>query len=374
MLKKLLLLSGLIFLFAGFSIAQDYPILWEDHFEDDDLHALHNVGWIYYPENDVAGQVVQQRDGALFVEAGSYGGLVGVGLIETNGIPQITWDADLNPSPGTVDSLLFDMWGDPNQELTFQINFARFTTSNFFVGTRMPLDSSRGDSNPTDAPAYALVLSPLQDMIICGKYEGPMAALAPDTWTYFHQGAAFDFDLEVYYWVKWYLKDGDIKGKIWEGELTDEPAQWLFEVVDPNPRVQGKFTMFAAMGAPPAPGAGDQFYLDDIVMRATAATSVEKKTSLTAQDFSLSQNFPNPFNPTTTIAFSLNKKAPAKLVVYNTMGQVIRTLVDDDLNAGSHQVVWDGLDDMHNAASSGLYFYQLISNGQSQTRRLVLMK
>ena len=372
--KKLLLLIGLGFLLAGSVIAQELPILWEDHFEDDDLTAIKNVGWIYYPEADVAGQVVEQREGALFVEAGSYGGLVGVGLVETNGIPEIVLDEDGNITDSTIALSVTDQWGDPNQILTFQINFARFTTSNFFVGTRMPLDSSRGDVDPTESPAYALVLSPLTDAVICGKYAGPMAALAPDTWTYFHAGEAFDFDLEVYYWVKWYLNEGDIKAKLWEGELEDEPAEWLFEVVDPEPRVEGNFTMFAAMGAPPAPGGGDQYYLDDIVMRATSTTAVEHKNTNVLDHFNLSQNYPNPFNPTTSISFTLSKKDNAKLVVYNTMGQVIRTLIDYEMTAGSHQVIWDGLDESSNPLSSGVYLYQLISNGQTETKRMVLMK
>ena len=278
MFKKLLLFTGLILLFSGSVIAQDYPILWEDHFEDDDPAALKDIGWIYYPEEDVAGQVIEQREGALFVEAGSYSGLVGVGLVETNGIPEIVLDENGNITDETIALSITDQWGDPNQILTFQINFARFTTSNFFVGTRMPLDSSRGDVDPTESAAYALILSPLTKSVICAKYEGPMAALAPDTWTYFHQGVAFDFELEVYYWVKWYLNEGDLKGKVWEGELEDEPAEWLFEVVDPDPRVTGKFTMFAAMGAPPAPGQGDQYYLDDIVMRSSELSSTHPVT------------------------------------------------------------------------------------------------
>jgi len=263
MFKKLLLIAGVIFIFAGLTIAQTYPVLWEDHFEDDDVNALHNVGWVYYTQEDVPGQVVEQRDGALFIEAGSYAGMAGVGVVETNGIPQISLGENGNITDTTIDSSLMDMWSAPNQILTFQANFARFTTSFFLVGTRMPIDSSRGDANPTDQPAYALFFSPLQDMVSIGRYDAAMQALAPDSWTYFGQ-ASYDFDLEVYYWVKWYLNEGDLKCKVWEGELEDEPTEWLFEVVDPNPRVTGKFTMFAAMGAPPAPGQGDQYYLDDI--------------------------------------------------------------------------------------------------------------
>ncbi|MFH1890689.1 MAG: T9SS type A sorting domain-containing protein [Candidatus Kuenenbacteria bacterium] len=90
--------------------------------------------------------------------------------------------------------------------------------------------------------------------------------------------------------------------------------------------------------------------------------------------YDLGQNYPNPFNPTTSISFALTKKDMTKLVVYNTMGQAIRTLVDYEMTAGNHHVIWDGLDDNFNPVSSGVYLYQLISNGQTQSKRMLLMK
>ncbi len=375
MFKKLLLIAGVIFIFAGLAIAQDYPILWEDHFEDDDIHALHNVGWVYYTQEDIPGQVVEQRDGALFVEAGSYLGAAGVGLVETNGLPQISLDENGNITDATIDSSLLDMWSDPNQILNFQVNFARFTSSFFIVGTRMPIDTSRGDADPTEQAAYALFFSPLQDMVSLGRYDAPMQALDPTSWTYFGQ-AAYDFDLEVFYRVKWYLHEGDLKLKIWEGDPEDEPAEWLIDAVDPDPRVEGTFTMFGMLGDSPAAGEGDQVYLDDIVMTSSIpGSSVDaKKDNVVANDFQLTQNYPNPFNPTTSISFALTKKDMTKLIVYNTMGQAIRTLVDYEMTAGNHQVTWDGLDDNSNSVSSGVYLYQLISNGQTQSKRMLLMK
>ena len=72
MLQKLLIFVGsmlLIVAASGFALAQQqYPIIWEDHFEDVDSLALKNVGWIYYPEQDVPGQVIRQKDGELFID------------------------------------------------------------------------------------------------------------------------------------------------------------------------------------------------------------------------------------------------------------------------------------------------------------------
>lgn len=258
-------------------------ILWQDHFEDDDPPALKNVGWIYYPEQDVAGQIVEQRDGRLFIEAGSYGGLAGVGLVETNGLPEIILDADGNISDSTIALSLQDKWGNPNQELTFKVNFARFTSSFFAVATRMPIDSSRGDSDPTEAPAYTLLLSPLQGIVGLAKYTEPMQALQPASWTYFAQGA-LAMEIGVDYWVKYYLHEGDLKAKIWEGELSDEPAEWLLEGTDPAPRVTGNFTMFAMLGNPPNPGEGDRVLLDDIVMKKSGVVPVTMMLDMSVQE------------------------------------------------------------------------------------------
>lgn len=85
--------------------------------------------------------------------------------------------------------------------------------------------------------------------------------------------------------------------------------------------------------------------------------------------FELSQNFPNPFNPTTEISFSLANNTQVNLSVFNLNGQRIATLVDGGLNAGSHSVTFDA-----SGLSSGVYFYTLQANGATETRKMVLTK
>ena len=86
------------------------------------------------------------------------------------------------------------------------------------------------------------------------------------------------------------------------------------------------------------------------------------------------KNYPNPFNPETTIAFSVPKAGPASLKIYNTKGQLVRTLVNDAREAGNHSVVWNGMDNQGNSVSSGLYFYRLSSDGNTVTRKMLLAK
>ncbi len=88
----------------------------------------------------------------------------------------------------------------------------------------------------------------------------------------------------------------------------------------------------------------------------------------------LENNYPNPFNPSTTIAFSLAKPGRASLVIYNLKGQVVNRLVNGDLNAGIHHAVWNGKDSNNRSVASGMYFYRLESGDYVATRKMLLMK
>ncbi len=85
--------------------------------------------------------------------------------------------------------------------------------------------------------------------------------------------------------------------------------------------------------------------------------------------FSLWQNFPNPFNPSTEINYSIPMRAYVRLVVYNILGQPIATLVDEIQNAGYMSVRWDA-----SGMASGVYMYQLTAGSFSHTKKLVLLR
>ncbi|MGH8004458.1 MAG: T9SS type A sorting domain-containing protein [Limisphaerales bacterium] len=90
--------------------------------------------------------------------------------------------------------------------------------------------------------------------------------------------------------------------------------------------------------------------------------------------FSLEQNFPNPFNPSTEIRFRLDQPAAVELAVYNVLGQKIKTLVSGNFPAGEHSAAWNGRDERGRVLSSGVYFYRLRSENRVLTRRMVLIK
>ncbi len=93
-----------------------------------------------------------------------------------------------------------------------------------------------------------------------------------------------------------------------------------------------------------------------------------------ALDTALYSAYPNPFNPSTTLGFNLKEGGDVSLDIYNQKGQKVQTLVQGSLNAGEHEVVWNGTDDNGRKVSSGLYFYRLRSGKYSSTRKMIMMK
>lgn len=92
------------------------------------------------------------------------------------------------------------------------------------------------------------------------------------------------------------------------------------------------------------------------------------------QAFALDANYPNPFNPMTTIRFSLPEAQMVDLAVYGLDGRRVATLLQDRLGAGDHDVVWMGLDDSGRAVTSGTYFYQINAGPYSEVRKMTLVK
>ena len=85
-------------------------------------------------------------------------------------------------------------------------------------------------------------------------------------------------------------------------------------------------------------------------------------------------NLPNPFNPSTTICYTLGEEAPVALTVFNVHGREVRTLIRGTEQAGPHEAVWDGKDNRGRDVGSGLYFYLLRAGDFQDTRKMVLLK
>jgi hypothetical protein len=104
-------------------------------------------------------------------------------------------------------------------------------------------------------------------------------------------------------------------------------------------------------------------------------TSVTERFSEIPSSYTLHANFPNPFNPTTTIAFDIPAEATVQLEVYNMLGQRIATLIGSDkMQAGSYNVTWDARDQFGRAVASGTYIYRLSAGDFTAVRKMTFLK
>ena len=112
-----------------------------------------------------------------------------------------------------------------------------------------------------------------------------------------------------------------------------------------------------------AVGSGGTIYYRDFAVR------INNITTHTPERYSLSQNYPNPFNPTTKIKFDIVKSDFVSLKVFNSVGQEVSSLAEQNLQPGTYEVSFDG-----NGLSSGIYFYTLSTGDFKETKRMVLVK
>lgn len=157
----------------------------------------------------------------------------------------------------------------------------------------------------------------------------------------------------------------------------DGPVSWSFDWMAPTGNV-GVIAFYVAGNA----ANGDGTFFGDFIYTASVSFDADMQSSvntLAADDglphgFALDQNYPNPFNPQTIIKFSLAKRDDVRLDVYNLLGRKVRTLVEDQLAAGSYSSEWDGRDGNGAEVASGVYLYRLTTSAFSESKRMVLIK
>lgn len=119
---------------------------------------------------------------------------------------------------------------------------------------------------------------------------------------------------------------------------------------------------------------GKETHHKDRMISILVETELTNNTNF-VKDFVLKQNFPNPFNPETTISFELKKDSKVKLQIFNENGKFVKELYNDFKTTGSHKIVWNGKDSFGNQVSSGIYFYKINAGGTlSQTKKMILIK
>ena len=86
------------------------------------------------------------------------------------------------------------------------------------------------------------------------------------------------------------------------------------------------------------------------------------------------KNYPNPFNPRTTISFAIAEPGKAKVEIFNIKGQKVKTLLNKHLKGGKHSVIWNGTDNSNKKVSSGVYFYQVSVNNEQKVKKMLMLK
>ncbi|MDP8232143.1 MAG: M6 family metalloprotease domain-containing protein [Candidatus Zophobacter franzmannii] len=119
---------------------------------------------------------------------------------------------------------------------------------------------------------------------------------------------------------------------------------------------------------------GELLMIDNfIVLSANGAVSNDEEV-LVPTNTLLNANYPNPFNPETTISYSLSKTGNVELAIYNILGQRVTTLVNDIQTSGNHSIIWKGEDSNGASVPSGVYFYKLSEGSYTKTRKMILLK
>jgi len=119
---------------------------------------------------------------------------------------------------------------------------------------------------------------------------------------------------------------------------------------------------------------GQEFAIDNICVLGDGSTSAGDGLPGRLPAVALHPNHPNPFNPSTTLKFSLSRDSQVRLTVHDLMGRAVRTLVDGDRPAGEHGVLWDGRDDRGEAVGTGVYFVRVETRDGVDSRKIALIK
>ena len=148
-----------------------------------------------------------------------------------------------------------------------------------------------------------------------------------------------------------YTEGNSITIKVWDGNKEKE---YYAEAVKEENK-EGKLN-FRSLGS--------------IIVKLNSLSSfIDKPNEVTLFD-----NYPNPFNPSSTFSFYLPKSSQIELIIFNVNGEKIKTLVSGEFSEGIHQIRWDGHNNNGGLVTSGIYFYRLISSESIQVKKLIFLK
>jgi hypothetical protein len=119
---------------------------------------------------------------------------------------------------------------------------------------------------------------------------------------------------------------------------------------------------------------GSEWVNTDRAVYVYGVVAVEVDNGRIPSVFELSQNYPNPFNPATVIRYSLSRRSSVEIIVFNLLGQEVKTLESGLQSAGVYETTWDGTNRTGEKVASGIYFYRIKAGENVETRKMLLLK
>lgn len=191
-----------------------------------------------------------------------------------------------------------------------------------------------------------------------------------------HYGFFNHIDIGYNEWEEYVIPFADFFTPGWADspdydDVLDSPTSWKFGIHarQESEEIDGDTVSMAVADTV-------VFWLDDVHFTHPSydALSVDDERSLFAHEFTLSNAYPNPFNPTTTIDFTLHQNEEINLSIYNINGQLVKSLKTGIHHVGNHSVVWNGRNTLGEPVGSGVYIYSLSTQSNTLSKRLVLLK
>ncbi len=294
------------------------------------------------------------------------------GAVGTNGGVVRTITDDFN------DNFAYGIWRSSDTEPLTDALIVALASGNLYLNVHTdanPAGEIRGQLDVSEGMGLAARLDAAQE-----THPVTSAAMGTAALTLSDAGLIFDMTAEglsgplaaAHFHNAPANTDGPVVRTI-TGDLQNNTAGGVWRRSDTEPLtleltnelLAGNIYLNVHTAANPAGEIRGQLFVRDVI------TGVEPRNGNgeIPQQFSLQQNYPNPFNPSTVIEFSLSRSVHAVLTIYNTVGQVVATLVNAALPAGHYEVTFDA-----RQLASGLYFYQLKAGDFVQTRKMLLVR
>jgi FlgD Ig-like domain/Right handed beta helix region len=276
--------------------------------------------------------------------------------------------------------------------------FPQFLADGFVLNPLSPcIDAgspATGANDPEDSGNPGLALLPAQGSVRndVGAYGGPMAmelpltglegdfelhtiALGfPDCTT--GQSVTLPVDFQSYSGTPIRILQVDVNYQTGEGLAAQQSIPWAINPLDSD----GLTMTWQPASAGPLSGTlaihhdCELYPVNPILIPFSGSANPVSGVNSTPKSSVLFDNFPNPFNPATTITFTLEKNSRGSLKIYDLQGRLIRNLISGDLTEGTHSVVWNGMDRAGVQVPSGTYFYRLRTDVEDLKKSMVLIK